>query len=161
MGLGGSVPGSMPDVQSVGLYPELEVPDEPEIRGSVQDWAGGKPINLKKKLKNGKILRDELSTHLTETLNQELKNQEKLIEKLKRNIKLFKGEKKGNRPKKWMSDLAIPIARIISDTIFVRIHDMIWNKRRVYLLSARSGRPTPEMNDKIAIWEKAFNNYNK
>ena len=135
-------------------------PEEPEIRGEVVDWEGGRPIDLKKKLKSGKTVKDELSAHLKVTLEQELKNQEPLLEKIKKAHKLYKAEKKGARPKPWMADVSIPVARKISDSIFVRIHDMVWNKLRVFLFRAR-GTATKEQNDKMAIWERAFNHYIK
>ena len=148
--IGGMLP---PDarVQPDGLEEDL-------MRGECIDWQGGKPINLKKKSKSGKSVGDELSSHLKDVLESELKNQEKLIANLKRWHKLYKAEKRGARPKPWMADVSIPIARKISDTIFVRIHDMVWNKLRVYLFRPR-GQGTKEQNDKMSIWERAFNNY--
>jgi hypothetical protein len=135
-----------------------EEPTEPEIRGSVEDWAGGRPIDLKKTLKSGKTVREELSGHLKLTLDQELKNQEPLLKKIQAAHKLYKAEKRGARPKPWMADVSIPVARKISDSIFVRIQDMVWNKMRVYLFRPR-GVGTKETNDRFQIWEKAFNNY--
>lgn len=167
--MGGGLPLESPGVQPVGLgvqeqdmamVPPEPIEPEPTIRGVVQDWEGGAPVNLKKVLKSGKTVGEELSAHLKETLDQELKNQEKVIERIKKANKLYKAEKRGGRPKKWMADVSIPIARKISDSIFVRIHDMIWNKQRVYLLRPK-GPGTPELNDKCMLWEKSYNNYVK
>ena len=160
---------SVPPVQSIGqpvsplgaVPPTGEIlPEEDLIRGDVIDWKGGRPINLKKTLKSGKTVGETLSSHLKETLEQELKNQEGVIAKLKKAHKLYKAEKRGARPKPWMADISIPVARKISDTIFVRIQDMVWNKLRIFVMKAR-GTATKEINDKIAIWEKAFNHYVK
>lgn len=129
-------------------------------RGEVIDWTGGRPVNLKKSTKSGKTVGEELSSHIKEQLDVELKNQEKLIANMKRWHKLYKAEKRGARPKPWMADVSIPVARKISDSIFVRIHDMVWNKLRVYLFRPR-GIGTKELNEKMQIWEKAFNNYVK
>jgi len=168
-----SVPPFMPDdpmlqppVQPDGLGavpPTGEIlPEEDLIRGDVVDWKGGRPVNLKKRLKSGKTVGETLSSHLKETLDQELKNQEGVIQKIKMAHKIYKAEKGlwGARPKPWMADVSIPVARKISDTIFVRIHDMVWNKLRIFLMSPR-GTATKEENDKFSIWEKAFNNYVK
>ena len=84
----------------------LEVPVdewEDDLRGEVQDWRGGKPINLKKVLKSGKTVKDELSSHLKEVLESELKNQEGRVKKLKKWHDLYKAEKRGARPKSWMA----------------------------------------------------------
>ena len=169
--MGGMVPppmdamGPMDGVQPGGL-PDIpvsaEIPEEDLIRGEVIDWKGGRPINLKKTLKSGKTVGETLSSHLKTTLDQELKNQEGVIQKIKRAHKLYKAEKGlwGARPKPWMADISIPVARKISDTIFVRIQDMVWNKLRIFVMKAR-GTGTKEINEKIAIWEKAFNHYVK
>jgi len=127
----------IPGQDSTQVETPLE-PEEPEIRGEVIDWKGGKPVDLKKKLKSGKTVREELSSH----------------------VKITLAEKRGARPKPWMADVSIPVARKISDSIFVRIQDMVWNKIRVFLFRPR-GIATAEMNDKFQIWEKAFNNYCK
>ena len=153
----------MANVQPDGLMmgnplPTEPLPDEPVIKGELLDWQGGTAIDLKKKAPSGKTVGDELSLHIKETLAQELKNQEKVIERLKRWNRLYKAEKRGARPKPWMADISIPVARKISDSIFVRIHDMVWNKVRVYLMRPR-GIGTKEANEKMSLWEKAFNNY--
>ena len=132
--------------------------NEDYIKGPVQDWQGGRPLNLKRKMKSGKKLREDLSAHLKENLDQELKNQENVVKRLQRWLKLYKAEGKEARPKPWMASVSIPEARQISDTIFVRIHDMVWNKQRVYMFRAR-GNATKEQNDNMLKWEKAFNNY--
>lgn len=157
-----ALPAGLPDMLAgpadLPVQPAGQDPEEDLIRGDVQDWPGGRPVNLDRKTAGGKTVREELSAHLKETLDQELKNQEGLVAKLKRWQKLYKSEKRGNRPKPWMADVSIPVARKISDSIFVRIHDMVWNKVRVFLFRAR-GQGTPELNAKMAIWERAFNNY--
>ena len=148
-----------PDGQMMGNpLPTEPLPDEPVIKGELLDWQGGTAIDLKKKAPSGKTVGDELSLHIKETLAQELKNQEKVIERLKRWNRLYKAEKRGARPKPWMADISIPVARKISDSIFVRIHDMVWNKVRVFLMRPR-GIGTKEANEKMSLWEKAFNNY--
>jgi hypothetical protein len=152
--------GLLPIVPQAGEMPPVGEPivEEDLIRGEVIDWTGGRPINLKKRMKSGKTVGETLSSHLKETLDQELKNQEGVIQKIKRAHKLYKAEKRGARPKPWMADVSIPVMRKISDAIFVRIHDTVWNKLRIYIMKAR-GVGTKEINDKITIWEKAFNNY--
>ena len=140
---------------AVGGAPML---DEPVIRGELQDWTGGKKIDLSKKTENGGTLREELSAHLKETLDQELQNHNKLVEKLKRYHRIYKAEKRGGRPQEWMADVSIPIARANSDAIYVRVQDMIYNKRKICLMRPKS-EVSPEERDKIYLWEKAFNNY--
>lgn len=163
-----------PGIQPIGLSPELSAPPEmegmagmsvppstePEIRGNVIDWSGGKPIDLNKKLKSGKTVREELSAHLSDVLDTELKNQSKLLENLKRWHRLYKAERRGDRPKPWMADISIPLARKISDTIYVRIMDMVFNKRKIALFKPKSGQQvSAEKSDEIKKQESAFNSY--
>lgn len=155
---GPSAPAGLPPMGVEMPMMDIPEPEEDLPRGDVVDWTGGKPIDLNRKTESGKKLRDELSEHIKENLDTELRNQEKLIANLQRWHKLYKAEKRGARPKPWMADVSIPVIRKISDTIFVRIHDMVWNKMRVFLFRPRA-IATQEQNDKMAIWEKAFNNY--
>jgi len=158
MDMGGIVPPMTeqplqePVVQPVGQV------DVPEIRGELQDWDGGKEINLKKTLPSGKTVKDELSAHLKEVLDQEIRNKEGRIAKLKRWARLYKAEPRGSRPKPWMADISIPLARKISDAIYVRIMDMVFNKRKIVLFKSKA-EATSEENDRIKAQEKAFNNY--
>ena len=167
--MGGIVPGGMvppvppvqPDGQNVPIVDTNVPTPEPIIKGDLQDWVGGTPVNLKRKTSGGKTLGEELSAHIRETLDQELKNQEKVKERLERWHKLYKGEPTRTPPKRWMANISIPVARKISDSIFVRIHDMIWNKQRVYLCRPKKVNPTQADNDKYSLWEKAFNYFVK
>ena len=137
-----AMPGVQPVGPDVGLSPDvlggpqptmsgMAIPpipaDEPLIRGEVVDWTGGKPVNLTKTLKSGKTVKDELSAHIKEVLDTEIKNHEKLRANLKRWSRLYKAEPRGARPKPWMADISIPLARKISDAIYVRVMDMVFN----------------------------------
>ena len=149
---GPGVPGDM------GFGGMLAEGPEPLVKGELQDWEGGKPIDLKKTLKNGKTVKDDLSAHLGDVLEQEEKNHEKLLSRLKRWHRLYKAEGRGARPKSWMADVSIPIARKISDAIFVRVMDMVFNKRKIVLFKTK-GMVSPDETDKIKLQEKAFNHY--
>ena len=174
-GILGSIPGVQPDgleqfpmnmsPMLADVQPDLsailgtsQVIEEPEIRGTVVDWEGGKPIKLDKKGKSGRPLEEELSAHLKETLDQEIQNHKSLFDKLKRWHRLYKAEKRGDRPKPWMADVSIPLARKISDAIYVRVMDMVFNKRKIVLFRSKKEVSAEEM-DKIRTQEKAFNNY--
>ena len=142
----------MPEVQPVGL-------EAPVLRGEVEDWTGGKPINLNKKV-DGKRIGDELASHIGTILDQELKNHEKKVKNLERWHKIYRAEKglRGARPEPWMADVSIPIIRSDSDAIYVREVDALFNKRRLVLMTPIGDVP-PEVRDKIYGWEKAINNY--
>lgn len=139
------------DVQALGQ-------EEPLLRGEVVDWRGGKPINLKKKTRNGKPLNEVLSEHIGDILDQELKNHEKLVSNLKRWHERYRGERNTARPQDWMANVSIPIIRSDSDAIYVRELDALFNKRRIVLLNP-VGDLSPDKRDMIYKWEKAINNY--
>src|SRR5574343_248636 len=146
-----------PGVQSNGLG-EMDMPQEPALRGEVSDWDGGKPINLKKTQKSGKSVEEDLTALIGDTLEQEIANHKKLEDNRKRWHKLYRAEKRGGRPQPWMADVSIPIVRSDSDAIYVREVDALFNKRRLVLLSP-VGDVDPAKRDQISAWEKALNNY--
>jgi hypothetical protein len=141
---------------------ELTQPTKNEqepIRGSLLDWKGGKPVNLDKTLPSGKTVREELATHIKDELEQELKNHEELVGKLKKWHKIYKGHKeRKNYPWPGCANLSIPMTRSDVDAIYVRIMDMVFSKRRLALFSPK-GEVQPDERDQIHKWEAAFNSY--
>jgi hypothetical protein len=148
------------DLSTIGTSPIGGNPLGQELapRGDTVDWVGGKPIDLERTMESGKTLKEELSAHLCETLDKEMENHVKYIKKIERWNKIYKADKRGNRPQEWMADVSIPIARCNADAIRVRIMDMLFNKRKIALMNPR-GQVDGEMRDKYVAWEKAFNHY--
>ena len=130
-----------------------------EIKGSVRDWVGGKKIDLNRKLKSGKTVKETLSAHLKDTLNQETKNHKQLCDNLKKWQKIYKGKKdKKVYPYINCANTAVPVARSSADALYVRIRDAIFNKQRIFLFKPKQNI-SEEEEKRLRAQEIAFNHY--
>ena len=104
----------------------------------ITGFPGGFSVNLDKKTKSGDKLRDVLSKHVGETLDQELKNQEDLINKLPYWHDQYRGKREPKSfPWENCANVAIPLTRSNTDAIFVRIIDAIFNKVKLWIAKAQ------------------------
>ena len=135
------------------------MPEETEIRGTVHAWKGGVPLKLDRKMESGSTLEEELTLHLRETMDVELRNQKKLVENLRRWQKYYKGvrEEKGY-PYEGTANVAIPITRSDADAIFVRIYDALTNKRKIFLMRPK-GEADEQKKAYFKVLETAFEHY--
>jgi len=149
------------DIGPTGSIEQLVPGERPEIKGTILDWTGGQPIDLARKMENGKTLEDNLSAHLTVVVEQELRNQKRLIEKMRRWQNNYKGTREAKAfPADGVANVATPITRSDVDAIFVRVFDSLTNKRRVFLMKPK-GVVDDVLKDKINAVETAFDNYLK
>lgn len=135
--------------------------DRPELKGTLLEWTGGQPIDLKRTMENGQSLEANLTAHLTVVVDQELRNQKKLIEKMRKWQNNYKGTREAKAfPAEGVANVATPITRSDVDAIFVRVFDSLTNKRRVFLMKPK-GVTDDVLKDKINAVETAFDNYLK
>jgi len=100
-------------------------------------FQGGLSVKLNRKLEDKRTLRDALSSHLTEVLDQELRNQEGRIAKLKKWEDQYKGIKPAkNFPFDKASNISAPLSRSNTDGIFVRLFNTIHGRKKIVLVSA-------------------------
>jgi len=108
------------------------------VKAEFEGFRGGLPVDLDKKMSSGNTLREDLSGHIKELLDTELKNQSARIEKIGRGEKQYKGEKE---PKNWpfpnCANTHSQLTRSNVDNIFVRIADGLFNKVKVWVMKAR------------------------
>lgn len=105
------------------------------MRGTVHDWTGGVALKFDRKMDSGRTLGEELTSHIQETMDVELRNQKKLVENLRRWQDNYKGvRKEKGYPYEGTANVAIPITRSDADAIFVRIYDALTNKRKFFLI---------------------------
>ena len=135
------------------------MPEEKPIRGTVHDWTGGVRLKLKRKMDSGRTLEDELTDHVRETMDVELRNHKKLIENLRRWQNNYKGvrEEKGY-PYEGTANVAIPVTRSDADAIFVRIYDALTNKRKFFLMKPK-GNPDENKKAYFKALETSFEHY--
>lgn len=133
----------------------------PEVKGTLLDWTGGQPIDLERVMENGQTLEANLTAHLTIVVDQELRNQRKLIEKMRKWQNNYKGTREAKAfPSEGVANVATPITRSDVDAIFVRVFDSLTNKRRVFLMKPK-GVADDMLKDKVNAVETAFDNYLK
>jgi len=88
-------------------------------------------------MSDGQMLGDVLSSHFKAVLRKELDNQSQRIENIGRWEHIYRGYRE---PKifPWVScaNVAVPITRVRTDTIFVRIIGAIWDRSKVWLFKA-------------------------
>jgi hypothetical protein len=100
-------------------------------------FRGGMPINLEKIHEDGESLRTKLSRHLKETLYTETKNQERLVDKLNKWQKQYKGIKEEkNWPWPGAANVSAPVSRTRTDVTLVRLIESIWSKATLILVRA-------------------------
>jgi len=120
---------------------ELDKEANPELLKSeiTDSWRGGLPVKLDRIMSDGRTLKETLSKHLGEILDQELKNHRGVLDNIGKWQKQYEGKKK---EKAWpfpnCSNVAIPITRSDADAILVRLIDAIWNKRKVWIFRAKT-----------------------
>lgn len=134
--------------------------DIDEVREPLQEWVGGKKLDLDKKMADGRLLRVVLSDHFKKTLDQELKNQEQLLENIKKWNQLYKGKReKKNYPYAGVANTCSSMTRSDADAIFVRVYDAITNKRRYFLMNVVDPNASAEKVAYVKKLERAFDHY--
>ncbi|MEE9510460.1 MAG: hypothetical protein V3V81_08200 [Candidatus Bathyarchaeia archaeon] len=100
-------------------------------------FSGGMDLNLDQLHSDGQSLRTKLSAHLKTTLDVEIRNQEKLVEKLNKWQRQYKGVKE---PKNWpwvgAANVSAPVSRTRTDVTLVRLIEAIWSKALLILVRA-------------------------
>jgi len=135
--------------------PELETP----IRGTLHDWTGGVRLKLDRKMDSGGTLEEELTSHIRETMDVELRNQKGIVKNLRKWQKYYKGvrDEKGY-PYEGTANVAIPVTRSDADAIFVRIYDALTNKRKNFLMKPK-GVADESKKAYFKTLETAFEHY--
>ena len=122
-------------------------------KGDLTDWPGGLPVGLDKKDSSGLTLEERLSKHVKDELDKEESNQLRLTSNIKKWQRQYKGKKRPkSRPWNQCANIAVPLTRVNIDTVFVRIVDAIFNRRRPIVVKAKK----PEFMDLARQTEEAL-----
>lgn len=134
-----------PPVPEVGISGAAQTPETEVIsKNDVEGWKGGMKLDLKRKMKSGKTLREELAQHLSEVLSIELNNHEERVKKLRQWDKQYRGKRDPKSfPHPYAANVAVPITRSNTDVILVRLYDSIFNKRKHFILKAVDAEVVP------------------
>lgn len=129
-----------------------------QTKTDIEPFTAGCPINLKRKIKGKGQLRDILSREVGDVLDKEIENQEKLVKKIQKWQKQFRGIKKEKVfPYPKASNIAIPLTRWLIETVFVRVIDAIFSQQKVW--TCRAKKPewvdiAPHIEDALDWWQK-------
>lgn len=98
-------------------------------------WRGGLPLPFEREMESGKTLREELSVHVSEVLEQEITNQEERISNISEWLRQYRGFREDrNFPFERSANTAIPITRSGADTVYVRLEDTLYGRKKIFLL---------------------------
>lgn len=122
-------------------------------KSSSLGYRGGLDVNLKRVCDSGRTVEDELSSYLKENLDQELRNQAKLVKNIGRAERQYVGRKSAKSfPWPNASNVSVPETRKNVDTVLVRILDAVFNRRKIFIVKANK----PELMDAARQVEKAL-----
>jgi len=128
-----------------------------EAREDIAYFPGGLPINLTQKTDN-KTLEDELQSFIHRILEDELRSQEVLIERLEKSQKQYRGEREPKSfPWSGASNVSIPVTQWLVDNIIVRLITAIFGQKKVWVLKARKPEFVDlihELEDGLDWWQK-------
>ena len=144
--------------------PKKDDTAEPVTKEDYQGWRGGLKIDLEKKDKNGKTLRERLSGHLKDTLEKEIANFDGRREKLRKWANQYDGKRDPkNFPHQYAANVAVPITRYCTDGLMVRNEDAIFNKKKIWILKPRPEYVQGDQNkiDAIRGMEDALDWFNR
>lgn len=129
-----------------------------QTKTDTEEFLGGCSIDLDREMSGGGILREKLKHEISTSLEQELTNHLGIVEKLEEHQKQFRGELKEKVfPYEGCSNLNIPITRWLVDTVLVRIIDVIFGQRKVWVLRALK----PEFKDIVKDLEDGLDWWQK
>ena len=101
-----------------------------ETKEDTISWPGGLNLDLARKMESEKTLEDELSAHISEVLEQEMKNQEERLANIPKWNEQYRGfRKERNFPFDKSANTAPPLTRSAADTVYVRLEDTLYGKK--------------------------------
>ena len=111
--------------------PEKEPAKEAETKHSYEGFRGALDVDLSKSDSEGVTLRDKLSKHVKEVLEQELRNQQPRLDMMK----TWEDNYSGHKPPKefpWSdsANVCTPVTRSNTDAVHVRLVDAIFNSEK-------------------------------
>jgi len=101
-----------------------------DTKQDIDDFMGGVSVNLKKTIK-GVSIKDILEGEIGTLLEEEIENQRPLIEKISLWEKMFQGIRNKRRPGE--ANIAIPYMRWLIETVVVRIFDVLWGQKKLFV----------------------------
>jgi len=123
-----------------------------------QDFDGGKSIDLDRVMDGGGTLEEALKSEMSTILEKSLSNQQGLIDKISKWQRQYRGDKdEKTHPYEGCSNIAIPLTRWLVDTVLVRVIDVIFGQKKVWIIRAKNAQFKPlvsKLEDGLDWWQK-------
>jgi len=120
----------------------------------------GVPVKLSKKIRGKGSVREVLAQHIKQLLLKEKENHEKLVKKIQKWNKQFRGiKKKKNFPYPDCSNVAVPLTRTFTEAILYRLMDAIFSQKKVWMVRTLdpeviSPEEAAKIEDALDWWQK-------
>lgn len=120
----------------------------------------GVPIKLTRKIRGKGTIKEILAQYIKELLLREQENQEKLVKKIQKWNRQFRGIKpKKSFPYPNCSNVAVPLTRSFTEAVLYRLMDAIFSQKKVWMVRTLDPElVTPEeaakIEDALDWWQK-------
>jgi len=124
---------------------------EEASKSDVIGFTGGLSVKLDRRLKSSsENLRSKLSLDVSQWLEDENRNQAERIENIAKWQRMYRGQREAkNTPYAGCSNIAIPVTRINTEAVFVRIVDGFWSQPKFWTVMPQD-QEDPKENE---MWE--------
>lgn len=102
-----------------------------DTKQDIDAFMGGISVNLKK-IVNGVSLKETLECEIGNLLEEEIENQDPYIQQISKWERAFQGI--GTGKKAGQSNIHIPFMRWLIETVLVRIFDVIWGQKKLFIV---------------------------
>jgi len=139
---------------------EREPAPPEETRADEEFFRGGMPLDLTRRMKNGKTLRENLEADIVKELRNEIDNHKARVEKINKWEKMYRGEK----PQKVIpyigaANLATPLTRIRTEGAMVRVFDALFGQQKFWVCKPRDAKSMDvvrQIEDGLDWWAKGI-----
>jgi hypothetical protein len=108
---------------------------ETQTKIDIEPLEMGVPIKLTRKIRGKGTLKDVLGQHIKELLLREKDNQDKLVKKIQKWNRQFRGIKKEKTfPYPGCSNVAVPVTRTFVEAVLYRLMDAIFSQKKVWMV---------------------------
>ena len=127
-------------------------------------YTGGCPVKLNKKV-GGVTVLDGLKSYISQQLEDAEKGQSALIQKITDWNLRYKGNKeKKNYPFEGCANLVVPMTRWLTDTVVVRVLDVIFSTKKVWMVEAKKKEfigIDRQLEDALDWWQRSIVHFRK
>ena len=138
----------------------MKLPKFMDTKQDVDEFTGGVDIDLGRKLKkyNNKTVKEVLTERVFRQLDDTIEFQRPLLDKIVKWQNMYEGKRKPrSMPFEGCGNYAVPLTQWITETVLVRILDVIWSQKK--LIAVRPAKEnmrelSEKLEDAFDWWQK-------